>query len=141
MGQQITKAEQHSIQSAPTSNFSGKANFSRYPVMPSQGDVAPASIVNFDAGTITNWHTHPTRSIPDCDRGRDVLRNGANPSRRFIKAIPSGVHPMSNTGTREHSAMSHIAMTPVATGWQERDMAGKSGFTYTSKTFKNTCKG
>ncbi|CAM4345591.1 hypothetical protein F901_02050 [Acinetobacter dispersus] len=116
MGQQITKAEQHSIQSAPTSNFSGKANFSRYPVMPSQGDVAPA-IVNFDAGTITNWHTHPHGQYLIVTEGEGRTQEWGKPIQTIHKGYTIWCPPNVKHwhGASEHSAMSHIAMTPVAT--------------------------
>lgn len=116
MGQQITKAEQHSIQSAPTSNFSGKANFSRYPVMPSQGDVAPA-IVNFDAGTITNWHTHPHGQYLIVTEGEGRTQEWGKPIQTIHKGDTIWCPPNVKHwhGASEHSAMSHIAMTPVAT--------------------------
>lgn len=116
MGQQITKAEQHSIQSAPTSNFSGKANFARYPVMPSQGDVAPA-IVNFEVGTITNWHTHPHGQYLIVTEGEGRTQEWGKPIQTIRKDDTIWCPPNVKHwhGASEHSAMSHIAMTPVAT--------------------------
>jgi len=57
-GQTIIKASEHEVNEAPSSRFSGEARFSQFPVMPSPGDVAPAT-ATFEAGTITNWHRHP----------------------------------------------------------------------------------
>ncbi|WP_224965193.1 cupin domain-containing carboxymuconolactone decarboxylase family protein [Acinetobacter guillouiae] len=126
MGQQITKAEQHSIQSAPTSNFSGKANFARYPVMPSQGDVAPA-IVNFEVGTITNWHTHPHGQYLIVTKGEGRTQEWGKPIQTIHKGDTIWCPPNVKHwhGASEHSAMSHIAVTPVATDgksvtWMEK---------------------
>lgn len=115
MDQKITKAEQHSIQSAPTSNFSGKANFARYPVMPSQGDVAPA-IVNFEVGTITNWHTHPHGQYLIVTEGEGRTQEWGKPIQTIHKGDTIWCPPNVKHwhGASEHSAMSHIAITPVA---------------------------
>ncbi len=56
--QKITKFDQHVVQQAPTDNFSGQAQFSRLPIMPSPGDIAPAT-VTFAPNAITHWHIHP----------------------------------------------------------------------------------
>ncbi|MFU8927977.1 cupin domain-containing carboxymuconolactone decarboxylase family protein [Acinetobacter puyangensis] len=116
MGQQITPANQHEISQAPTSNFSGKANFARYPVMPSQGDVAPA-IVNFEAGTITNWHTHPQGQYLIVTEGEGRTQEWGKPIQTIHKGDTIWCPPNVKHwhGASEHSAMSHIAITPVAT--------------------------
>jgi quercetin dioxygenase-like cupin family protein len=126
MGQQITSANQHELSQAPTSNFSGKANFVRYPVMPSQGDVAPA-IVNFEAGTITNWHTHPQGQYLIVTEGEGRTQEWGKPIQTIHKGDTIWCPPNVKHwhGASEHSAMSHIAMTPVATDgksvtWLER---------------------
>jgi len=116
MEQQITRAEQLDIQSAPSSNFSGKANFARYPVMPSQGDVAPA-IVNFEVGTITNWHTHPHGQYLIVTEGEGRTQEWGKPIQTIHKGDTLWCPPNVKHwhGASEYSAMSHIAMTPVAT--------------------------
>ncbi|WP_151717105.1 carboxymuconolactone decarboxylase family protein [Acinetobacter sp. TUM15071] len=116
MEQQITRAEQLDIQSAPSSNFSGKANFARYPVMPSQGDVAPA-IVNFEVGTITNWHTHPHGQYLIVTEGEGRTQEWGKPIQTIHKGDTIWCPPNVKHwhGASEHSAMSHIAITPVAT--------------------------
>lgn len=116
IGQQITLASQHELSQAPASNFSGKANFARYPVMPSQGDVAPA-IVNFEAGTITNWHTHPQGQYLIVTEGEGRTREWGKPIQTIHKGDTIWCPPNVKHwhGASEHSAMSHIAITPVAT--------------------------
>lgn len=116
MGQQINPANQHEPSQAPTSNFSGKANFARYPVMPSQGDVAPA-IVNFEAGTITNWHTHPQGQYLIVVEGEGRTQEWGKPIQTINKGDTIWCPPNVKHwhGASEHSAMSHIAITPVAT--------------------------
>lgn len=116
IGQQITPASQHELSQAPVSNFSGKANFARYPVMPSQGDVAPA-IVNFEAGTITNWHTHPQGQYLIVTEGEGRTQEWGKPIQTIHKGDTIWCPPNVKHwhGASEHSAMSHIAITPVAT--------------------------
>ncbi|OTG60141.1 carboxymuconolactone decarboxylase [Acinetobacter sp. ANC 4204] len=114
--QRITRADQFSIQSAPANFFSGNANFSRLPVMPSQGDIAPA-VVNFAAGTITNWHTHPKGQYLIVTEGEGRTQEWGKPIQTIHKGdviwCPPNVKHWH--GASEHSSMSHIAMSPVAT--------------------------
>lgn len=124
--QQITKVNQQVSQQAPANNFSGQANFSRFPVMPSQGNVAPA-IVNFAAGTITNWHIHPQGQYLIVTEGEGRTQEWGKPIQTIHKGdtiwCPPGVKHWH--GASEHSPMSHIAISPVATDgksatWLER---------------------
>lgn len=124
--QQITKANQQVSQQAPANNFLGQANFSRFPVMPSQGNVAPA-IVNFAAGTITNWHIHPQGQYLIVTEGEGRTQEWGKPIQIIHKGdtiwCPPGVKHWH--GASEHSPMSHIAISPVATDgksvtWLER---------------------
>lgn len=116
ISQQITPANQHELSQAPTSYFSGKANFSRFPIMPSQGDVAPA-IVNFEAGTITNWHTHPQGQYLIVTEGEGRTQEWGKPIQVIHKGDTIWCPPNVKHwhGASEYSAMSHIAITPVAT--------------------------
>lgn len=110
------KIEQLAIQSAPANNFSGKAEFSRFPVMPSKGDVAPA-IVRFEAGSITHWHTHPHGQYLIVTEGEGRTQEWGKPIQTIHKGdviwCPPNVKHWH--GASEHSPMSHIAMSPVAT--------------------------
>ncbi|MDC5403383.1 carboxymuconolactone decarboxylase family protein [Acinetobacter baumannii] len=114
--QQITRAEQLAIQSAPDNNFSGKAEFSRFPVMPSKGNVAPA-IVSFEVGAITHWHTHPHGQYLIVTEGKGRTQEWGKPIQTIHKGdviwCPPNVKHWH--GASEHSPMSHIAMSPVAT--------------------------
>ena len=119
MGQQITQADQFVIQSAPTSHFSGKAEFSRFPVMPSQGDIAPA-IVNFEAGTMTHWHTHPHGQYLIVTEGEVRTQEWGKPIQTIHKGDTIWCPPNVKHwhGASEHHAMSHIAMSPVGNDGQ-----------------------
>lgn len=116
MDQQITPANQHELNQAPASYFSGKANFARYPVMPSQGDVAP-TIVNFEVGTITNWHTHPQGQYLIVTEGEGRTQEWGKPIQVIHKGDTIWCPPNVKHwhGASEHRAMSHITITPVAT--------------------------
>ncbi|WP_289048062.1 carboxymuconolactone decarboxylase family protein [uncultured Psychrobacter sp.] len=116
MEQQITLADQLDTQSAPASNFSGEANFTRLPIMPSQGDVAPAT-VNFAAGTITHWHTHPHGQYLVVTEGEGRTQEWGKPIQTIHKGDTIWCPPNVKHwhGASEHSPMSHIAISPVAT--------------------------
>jgi len=113
--QQITTFEQHVIQDAPASNFSGKAQFSRLPVMPSAGDVAPAT-VTFAAGALTNWHIHPSGQYLIVTDGEGRTQEWRKPIQNISKGdviwCPPGVKHWHGASTR--SSMTHIAISPVA---------------------------
>ena len=115
MEQQITLANQLGTQSAPASNFSGEANFARFPVMPSQGDVAPA-VVNFAAGTITHWHSHPHGQYLIVTEGEGRTQEWGKPIQTINKGDTIWCPPNVKHwhGASEYSPMSHIAISPVA---------------------------
>ena len=114
--QQIIRAKQLDTYSAPASNFSGKANFSRFPIISSQGDVAPA-IVNFEVGAITNWHSHSQGQYLIVTEGEGRTQEWGKPVQIIRKGdviwCPPNVKHWH--GASEHRAMSHIAISPVAT--------------------------
>lgn len=116
MEQQITLVDQLDTQSAPASNFSGEANFTRLPVMPSQGDVAPA-FVNFATGTITHWHTHPHGQYLIVTEGEGRTQEWGKSIQTIRKGDTIWCPPNVKHwhGASEHSPMSHIAISPVAT--------------------------
>lgn len=115
-GQQITKAHEHVINQAPASHFSGEARFSRFPVMPSPGDVAPAT-VTFKANAITNWHIHPHGQYLIVTAGEGRTQEWGKPIQTIQKGdviwCPPGVKHWHGAST--HSGMTHIAISPVAT--------------------------
>lgn len=112
--QQITKFDQQVIQSAPADNFSGKAQFSRLPVMPSDGDIAPAT-VTFAPDTITNWHIHPGGQYLIVIDGEGRTQEWGKPIQNINKGdviwCPPGVKHWHGAST--HSSMTHIAISPA----------------------------
>jgi 4-carboxymuconolactone decarboxylase len=112
--QQITKFDQQVIQDAPADNFSGKAQFSRLPVMPSDGDIAPAT-VTFAPNTITNWHIHPNGQYLIVIDGEGRTQEWGKPIQNINKGdviwCPPGVKHWHGAST--HSSMTHIAISPV----------------------------
>lgn len=117
--QQITKAQEHEFKQAPASHFSGKAEFARFPVLPSSGDVAPA-IVHFEPNTITNWHIHPHGQYLIVTAGEGRTQEWQKPiqtlSQGDVIYCPPGVKHWH--GASEHSPMTHIAISPVSTDGQ-----------------------
>lgn len=113
--QQITRIDQHTIQQAPAANFSGSAHFSRLPTMPSHGDVAPAT-VTFAPNTVTNWHIHPHGQYLIVIEGEGRTQEWGKPIQQIYKGdtiwCPPGIKHWH--GASEHSAMTHIALSPVS---------------------------
>lgn len=113
--QTITKKHEHEVNQAPDDRFSGDAHFSRFPTMPSPGDVAPAT-VTFEAGTVTNWHIHPHGQYlividgegrtQEWGKSVQILQEGD------VVICPPGVKHWH--GASEHSSMTHIAISPVS---------------------------
>lgn len=112
--QQITKYDQHIIQHAPADNFSGKAHFSRLPVMPSEGDIAPAT-ATFAPNAMTNWHIHPHGQylivIEGEGRTQEWGKSIQNIQKGDVIWCPPGIKHWH--GASVHSGMTHIAISPV----------------------------
>ena len=112
--QTITRADTLNFTQAPAAHFSGTAQFARLPVMPSQGDVAPA-IVEFAPGAITDWHIHPNGQYLLVTEGEGRMQEWDKPVQIIKKGdsvwCPPGVKHWHGAG--EHTAMSHIAISPV----------------------------
>lgn len=113
--QQITPVSEQTLQQAPASHFTGNAQFSRLPVMPSTGDIAPA-IVTFAPNTITAWHTHPHGQYLIVTEGEGRTQEWGKPIQIIHKGdviwCPPNVKHWHGASTQ--SAMTHIAMTPVS---------------------------
>lgn len=112
--QQITTFDQQVIQDAPANNFSGKAKFSRLPVMPSDGDIAPAT-VTFAPNAITNWHIHPNGQylivIEGEGRTQEWGKSIQNINKGDVIWCPPNVKHWHGASAR--SGMTHIALSPV----------------------------
>ena len=112
--QTITRADTLNFTQASADHFSGTAQFARLPVMPSQGDVAPA-MVEFAPGAITDWHIHPNGQYLLVTEGEGRMQEWGKPVQIIKKGdsvwCPPGVKHWHGAG--EHTAMSHIAISPV----------------------------
>lgn len=112
--QTVTRADTLNFTQAPAAHFSGTAQFARLPVMPSQGDVVPA-IVEFAPGAITDWHIHPSGQYLIVTEGEGRTQEWGKPVQIIKKGdsvwCPPGVKHWHGAG--EHTAMSHIAISPV----------------------------
>lgn len=139
--QQITLATQHNFQAGPASNFSGAVEFARLPVMPSQGNVAPA-IVTFEAGTISNWHTHKYGQYLIVTESEGRTQQWGKSIQRIAKGdviyCPPNVKHWH--GASEHRAMSHIAISPVgkdSVTWLEKVQLPQSAPASSASTMKS----
>lgn len=121
----ISRADTFTVNQGPAAQFSGNVNFSRFPVMPSTGDVAPA-IVRFEAGAHSNWHSHPHGQYLIVIEGEGRTQQWGEPVQVIrtgdVVWCPPDVKHWH--GAAEHSAMAHIAISPVpadnkAVSWLE----------------------
>lgn len=110
----ISRADTFTVNQGPATQFSGNVNFSRFPVMPSTGDVAPA-IVRFEAGAHSNWHSHPHGQYLIVIEGEGRTQQWGEPVQVIrtgdVVWCPPDVKHWH--GAAEHSAMAHIAISPV----------------------------
>lgn len=113
--QEITAADQHIFKIGSARNFAGKAEFTLFPIMPSQGDVAPA-IVHFEVNSITYWHSHKYGQYLIVTEGEGRIQEWGRPIQRIVKGdviwCPPNVKHWH--GASEHSDMTHIAISPVS---------------------------
>jgi len=121
----ISRAETLTVNQGPATQFSGNVNFSRFPIMPSAGAVAPA-IVRFEAGAHSNWHSHPDGQYLIVIEGEGRTQQWGEPVQVIrtgdVVWCPPDVKHWH--GAAEHSAMAHIAISPVpadnkAVSWLE----------------------
>jgi quercetin dioxygenase-like cupin family protein len=84
MGQTIIRAGSGHILAAPPSNFTGPATVRRLvdPVAPSR---TSASLVTFEAGARSNWHTHPAGQILYVEDGCGLTQEDGGPISRVCK--------------------------------------------------------
>ncbi len=120
----ITPATQHSWQNAPREHFSGAARFARLPEIPNSPNAS--AIVEFEAGAITDWHTHSHGQYLIVTEGEGRTQEWGKPVRIIKKGdvvwCPPNVKHWHGAG--ERTAMSHIAISPQAADnkptWLER---------------------
>lgn len=113
--QVITRQATLEEHQGPADKFQGRAVFSRFPVMPSQGPVAPA-IVSFEAGAFTNWHRHPHGQYLIVVEGEGRTQEWGKPIQVIRQGdtvwCPPGVKHWHGGG--EQTSMTHVAISPVA---------------------------
>lgn len=120
----ITPATQHSWQNAPREHFSGAVRFARLPEIPNSPNAS--AIVEFEAGAITDWHTHSHGQYLIVTEGEGRTQEWGKPVRIIKKGdvvwCPPNVKHWHGAG--ERTAMSHIAISPQAADnkptWLER---------------------
>ncbi|OOF46116.1 cupin domain-containing carboxymuconolactone decarboxylase family protein [Rodentibacter trehalosifermentans] len=112
--QAISPYTQHQWIEAPTKHFSGAARFTRLPEIPSSPD--GSAIVEFEAGTITDWHSHSHGQYLIVIEGEGRTQQWGKPIQIIKKGdviwCPPNVKHWHGAG--EHSKMSHIVISPNA---------------------------
>jgi len=113
--QVITRQATLEEHQGPADKFRGRAVFSRFPVMPSQGPVAAAT-VSFEAGALTNWHRHPHGQYLIVVAGEGRTQEWGKPLQVIRQGdtvwCPPGVKHWHGGG--EQTSMTHVAISPVA---------------------------
>ncbi len=112
--QTITPYTQHQWTAAPNEHFSGAARFTRLPEIPNSPN--GSAIVEFQAGTITDWHSHSQGQYLIVTEGEGRTQEWGKPIQIIKKGdviwCPPNVKHWH--GASEHSQMSHIAISPNA---------------------------
>ncbi len=120
----ITPATQHSWQNAPREHFSGAARFARLPEIPNSPNAS--AIVEFEAGAITDWHTHSHGQYLIVTEGEGRTQEWGKPVQIIKKGdvVWCPPHVKHWHGAGEHTVMNHIAISPQAADnkptWLER---------------------
>jgi quercetin dioxygenase-like cupin family protein len=97
---------------APPSNFTGPATVRRLvdPVAPSR---TSASLVTFEAGARSNWHTHPAGQILYVEDGCGLTQEDGGPISRVCKG--DTVYVQANVkhwhGARASAPVTYLTMT------------------------------
>ncbi|WP_392562347.1 cupin domain-containing carboxymuconolactone decarboxylase family protein [Orbus sturtevantii] len=114
MNTQYTPKEQQTLQSVDPAYFSGKADFYRLPIMPSNGDILP-TIVHFEPNSVTNWHSHSQGQYLIVTDGIGRFQQWGKPVEIITKGDVVWVAPNVKHwhGADEFTAMTHIAISPV----------------------------
>ena len=112
--QTVTSYNQHQWIAAPSEHFSGAARFARLPEIPDNPN--GMAIVAFEAGTVTDWHTHSHGQYLIVTEGEGRTQEWGKPVQVIKKGdvvwCPPNVKHWHGAG--EHTAMSHIAISPQA---------------------------
>lgn len=127
---QYTAKNRLILQSVDNNNFTGDASFSRFPGMPSNGDIAPA-IVYFKPNSFTNWHSHSQGQYLIVTDGTGRFQEWDKPIQMMTKGdvIWIAPHVKHWHGAGEFTAMTHIAMSPVDNNevtWYEKAQPEKT---------------
>lgn len=120
----FTPKNKIAIQVADIKHFSGNADFSRFPVMPSNGDVTPA-IVNFQPNGFTDWHSHSQGQYLIVTEGTGRFQEWGKRVQIITKGDVVWIAPNIKHwhGAGEYTAMSHVTISPVkgnSVTWMEK---------------------
>lgn len=111
---QVTAKQAMNQELADKNHFSGNAAFTRFPKMPSNGDVAPA-IVNFEPNGFTDWHSHSQGQYLIVTDGTGRFQEWGQPIQIITKGDVVWIAPDIKHwhGAGEFTAMSHVAISPI----------------------------
>lgn len=111
---ELTPKTEQKLQPVDSNHFTGKATFSRFPVLPSNGDVAPA-IIHFEPNSFTNWHMHSQGQYLIVTDGTGGFQEWGKPVQIITKGDVVWIAPNVKHwhGAGEYTAMSYIAISPV----------------------------
>ena len=121
---EITKKEELKYINADPEYFTGEGEFSRLPKVDKSKDAV--AIVDFEAGTINNWHTHSKGQYLYITQGEGRVQEWGKEIQHVKKGdivwIPAGIKHCHGAG--ETTSMSHLVISPDAennkTTWFEK---------------------
>ena len=121
---EITKKEELKYINADPEYFTGEGEFSRLPKVDKSKDAV--AIVDFEAGTINNWHTHSKGQYLYITQGEGRVQEWGKEIQHVKKGdivwIPEGIKHWHGAG--ETTSMSHLVISPDAennkTTWFEK---------------------
>lgn len=122
----VTKQADMPFTAAPAANFTGKADFVRYPLMATNKGEIATGLVRFQANARTHWHTHPHGQYLIITEGEGWVQEWGKPAQAVkkgdvVRFAPNVKHwhgaaalmPMS------HIAISEAGSTQPSVTWLE----------------------
>ncbi|MDD2182120.1 carboxymuconolactone decarboxylase family protein [Kingella sp. SNUBH-2017] len=121
---QVIPQSVQTVQTTDPAHFTGQGSYARLPVMPSNGDVAAAS-VNFPPNVFTDWHSHAQGQYLIVTEGVGRFQEWGKPVQTIQKGDVVWIAPNVKHwhGAGEFTAMAHIALSPAkdnAVTWFEK---------------------
>jgi len=121
----VMRAGTRSLIDGPAANFTGKAKIDRQ-VRPDGSNRAMGSLVSFEPGAHTAWHTHPLGQTLIVTSGCGWVQSEGGPKEMIQPGDVIWTPPNTRHwhGAQPHSAMSHYAIVEPLNGssaeWMEK---------------------